>query len=111
MDIGNISGNALLQSASGQLSMDRLANASGNLKSAKEDKATQAAQDFEAVFASEMIKPMFETVDVDENFGGGKGEEVFRGLLVQELGKNIAKQGGFGLADQVRAELIKAQQK
>lgn len=73
-------------------------------------RADKAAQDFEAVYISEMLKPMLETVEVDENFGGGKGEEVFRGLLVQELGKSVAKQGGFGLADHVRAELIKIQE-
>ncbi len=73
-------------------------------------RADKAAQDFEAVYISEMLKPMLETVEVDENFGGGKGEEVFRGLLVQELGKSVAKQGGFGLADHVRAELLKIQE-
>lgn len=76
-------------------------------QSAKTDKA---AQDFEAVYISEMLKPMFETVDVDDTFGGGKGEEVFRGMLTQEMGKSIAKQGGFGLANQVKAELLKIQE-
>ena len=74
------------------------------------NKAGQAAQDFEAVFISEMIKPMFETVDVDDTFGGGKGEEVFRGLMVQELGKSLAKRGGLGLSDHVNAELLKLQE-
>jgi Rod binding domain-containing protein len=73
-------------------------------------RADKAAQDFEAVYISEMLKPMIETVEVDENFGGGKGEEVFRGLLVQELGKSIAKQGGLGLAEHVRSELLKLQE-
>lgn len=73
-------------------------------------KADKAAQDFEAVYISEMLKPMFETVEVDDTFGGGKGEEVFRGMLTQEMGKSIAKQGGFGLADQVKAELMKLQE-
>lgn len=73
-------------------------------------KTDKAAQDFEAVYISEMLKPMFETVDVDDTFGGGKGEEVFRGMLTQEMGKSIAKQGGFGLADQVKAELLKIQE-
>lgn len=77
------------------------------IKAARADKA---AQDFEAVYISEMLKPMLETVEVDENFGGGKGEEVFRGLLIQELGKSVAKQGGFGLAEHVRAELLKTQE-
>lgn len=80
-------------------------------KSAKSQKADQAAQDFEAVMISEMLKPMFETIEVDDTFGGGKGEEVFRGMLVQEMGKSIAKQGGLGLADTVRAELLKTQEK
>ena len=73
-------------------------------------KTDKAAQDFEAVMISEMLKPMFETVEIDDTFGGGKGEEVFRGLLIQEMGKSIAKQGGLGLANNVRAELIKVQE-
>lgn len=77
---------------------------------AKMAKTNKAAQDFEAVYIAEMLKPMFETVDVDDTFGGGKGEEVFRGMLTQEMGKSIAKQGGFGLADQVKAELLKIQE-
>jgi len=77
---------------------------------AKTAKTDKAAQDFEAVYISEMLKPMFETVEVDDMFGGGKGEEVFRGLLTQEMGKSIAKQGGFGLAAQVKAELLKIQE-
>lgn len=83
----------------------------GTMKNAQDTtKTDKAAQDFEAVYISEMLKPMFETVEVDDMFGGGKGEEVFRGLLTQEMGKSIAKQGGFGLADMVKAQLIKIQE-
>lgn len=69
-----------------------------------------AAQDFEAVFIAEMVKPMFEGLETSPPFGGGKGEEIFRSLLIQEYGKSIAKQGGIGLADAVKAELLNAQQ-
>lgn len=80
-------------------------------KKAKDlERANLAAQDFEAVYLSEMLKPMFETVEVDDMFGGGKGEEIFRGFLVQEMGKSIARQGGVGLSDQVKAELLKIQE-
>ncbi len=96
----------LLQNANGKLGLDRLAAAA---KTKSDEKINGAAQDFESVFVSEMLKPMFETVGVDDMFGGGKGEEVFRGMMVQEMGKSIAKQGGLGIADQVRAELIKIQ--
>jgi Rod binding domain-containing protein len=68
-----------------------------------------AAEDFEAVFITEMLKPMFSLVEVDDTFGGGKGEEVFRDFMVNEYGKMIAKQGGIGLSAQIKNELIKMQ--
>jgi hypothetical protein len=43
-------------------------------------------------------------------FGGGHGEEVMRGFLVQEYGKMIANKSHLGIADAVRAEMIRAQQ-
>lgn len=105
-NLGVNSSQILVQSAKQQLGADRLLGAAQNVKN---DKSAAAAQDFEAMFISEMIKPMFETIDVDDTFGGGKGEEVFRGLLVQQYGKNIAAQGGIGLAHFVQQELLKAQ--
>ena len=68
------------------------------------------ARDFEAVFLAEMMKPMFESVDVDPLFGGGQTEEIFRGMQVQEYGKQIAEKKGIGLADFVKRELIRVQQ-
>lgn len=68
-----------------------------------------AARDFEAMFIAEMVKPMIESVPVDDMFGGGKGEDVFRGLLTQEYGKKMAAAGGIGLASHVRDAMIKLQ--
>ncbi len=67
----------------------------------------KTAKDFEAVFLSEMLKPMVETVEVSDDFGGGRGEEVFRGMMVQEYGKIMANKGGIGLADHVKAQMIR----
>jgi len=75
------------------------------------DKIEEAAQEFEAVFLSEMLKPMFKDVnEPDPLFGGGKGEEVFNGFMVQEYGKLMAQRGGIGIAEQVKAELIRIQE-
>lgn len=68
------------------------------------------ARDFEAVYLAEMMKPLFESVDVDPLFGGGKSEEIFRGMMVQEYGKKIAETNSIGLADFVKGELIRIQQ-
>lgn len=80
-------------------------------KDAKMEKIEAAARDFEAMFMAEMMKPMFESVDVDETFGGGKGEEIFRGFLREEYGKQIADIGSLGIADLVKEELIAMQSK
>lgn len=74
------------------------------------EKIEEAAKDFEAMFVSEMMKPMFEGLKPNSLFGGGKTEEVFRGMLIDEYGKDIAARGGLGIADQVKEQLIRAQQ-
>lgn len=68
------------------------------------------ATEFEAVYLSEMLKPMFEGLRSDGPFGGGFGEDVGRSLQIQELGKAIAGNGVVGLADAVRKELLAAQE-
>ena len=69
----------------------------------------KAAQDFEAVFLSQMFSQMFNGIDVDPMFGGGKGEEMFRSMMVEEYGKKLADQGGIGIAESVKAKLIDMQ--
>jgi len=75
------------------------------------EKIEAAAQEFEAVFVAEMMKPMFEGISTEAPFGGGKGEEVFRSLLLQEYGKIVSQTGGLGVADQVKEEMIRIQEK
>lgn len=81
-----------------------------NATAAKKDAQLEAAaKDFEAMFMTEMLKPMFEAMKPDPRFGGGKGEEVFRGFMLQEYGKLMADRGGIGIADAVKQELIRLQ--
>lgn len=69
----------------------------------------QAAQEFEAVFLSQMLKGMFNTVENDD-LHGGFGEDMFEDLLVEEYGKIVSEAGGVGIADHVKAELLKLQE-
>ncbi len=94
-----------------QASQEGAADAAKKVKDAREAKKIEgAAEEFESVFIAEMIKPMFESVEVDPTFGGGKGEEIFRGMMVQEYGKMLAKSGGVGLSSQIRDQMIKMQE-
>ena len=73
-------------------------------------KLREAAQEFEGVFLSQMLKPMFENMASAPPFGGGPAEDMYRSLMVDEYGKSIAKAGGIGIADQVMREMIKMQE-
>jgi Rod binding domain-containing protein len=70
----------------------------------------KAAVDFEAVFLTEMLKPMFEGTEAEEPFGGGNSEDIWRSLQVGEFGKAIAQSGGIGLAPVVFRELLQIQE-
>jgi len=71
--------------------------------------ADKTSKDFAAMFMGQMLQPMFESMQVDPNFGGGHGEQVMRTFLVQEYGKIAAKSDGFGIAAAVKNEMIRAQ--
>ena len=71
--------------------------------------AEKTAQEFEATFIEQMTKLMLESVPTDDQFSGGHGEEMFRGVLAEKLGGEIAKRGGIGLAPIVLDQIIKLQ--
>lgn len=73
-------------------------------------RAREAAEEFEAMFITQMLQPMFAGIETDPNFGGGGGETMFRSLLVDEYGKILARSGGIGIADQVQKEILKMQE-
>ena len=72
-------------------------------------KAKDAAEKFEGQFLSFMLQQMFEGVKAEEPFGGGHGEEMFRSLMTEAMGKQMAKKGGVGLADTIQREILKMQ--
>src|SRR5437588_6185855 len=73
-------------------------------------KADTAAKDYEAVFISQFLGSMFSGIKSDGITGGGEGEEMFRSLMVDEYAKGLQQRGGFGLAAQMKAQLLKHQE-
>ena len=70
----------------------------------------KAAQEFEAVFISQMLDHMFAGVGTNEVFGGGQAEDIYRSMMIDEYGKLMAKNGGIGVADQVTRQLLQTQE-
>ena len=73
--------------------------------------AKKVAQQFEGTFITQFLGEMFSGISTDGPFGGGQGEEMFRSLMMDEYGKQIAAQGGFGLSSAIQRELLKTQEK
>ncbi|MBO9713489.1 rod-binding protein [Sphingomonas sp.] len=73
-------------------------------------KSADTAKQFEAVFLTQMTQLMLESVQQDGDFGGGHGEEMFRGVLAEKLGTEMSKRGGVGLAPIVMDQILKLQQ-
>lgn len=95
------------QSASGTA---KLASLSAKAASTEDKRSIDAvSKEFAAVFVTQLLNIMFEGIEVDENFGGGQAEETWRGLMMDEYGKEIANAGGMGLSDMVKAQLLQYQ--
>ena len=74
------------------------------------EKTRKAVEDFEAFFISQTFEQMYSTVPVNETFGGGNAEKIFRSMLIDEYGKMTAKSGGIGLTNQIMAQLLQQQE-
>jgi Rod binding domain-containing protein len=74
------------------------------------EKAKEVGREFEAMFLSQMLQPMFESVKTDGMFGGGHGEDSFKGFLVDEYAKSMARQGSLGIADMISKQVMEYSQ-
>ena len=72
--------------------------------------ARKSAEEFEAVFLTSMLGTMFEGLKTDPPFGGWSSEKTYLSLLVNEYAKEISRNGGLGIADQITRDLIALQE-
>jgi len=79
-------------------------------KTDRELSAKRAADEFEAIFISQMLKSMSVGVKTDGPFGGGQSEDIYRDLMNEELGKTMSGQGGIGMSDSIYREILKNQE-
>jgi Rod binding domain-containing protein len=73
------------------------------------DQLRRAAEQFEAVFLGEMLRPMFDGLHTDGLGGGGMGEEIFRPMLIERYAEALSHAGGVGIADSVVREMMRLQ--
>ena len=95
---------------SGNLALLSAKSAHGANMNARPEMARKTAQDFEAFFLGQMLQPMFANLSAEGPFGGGHAEKIWRAMMVDEVGKAMAKSGGIGLADYVQREILRVQE-
>ncbi len=87
--------------------LDRSLLAANNLgnKDLNKDKIKQKAKELEGVFLSIMLEPMFPEGKESNLYGGGVGNGIFRTMMIQEYGKNLADAGGIGLSKGIEKQM------
>ena len=58
----------------------------------------EACAEFEALFINMMLKELRSTVNKSGLMDGGKAEELYTGLMDTHISRDLATQGGIGLA-------------
>lgn len=84
-----------------------LASDAANVKTRAQ--AEQVAKQFERMFISEMLAPMFQGIQTDGLTGGGNAEATFRPMLIDQYADAISRGGGIGISDSVLKEILRMQ--
>jgi peptidoglycan hydrolase FlgJ len=80
-----------------------------NTQLPRDEKAWATAQDFESVLLGQLTNIMFETAPNDGPLSGGPAEDTWRSMMAEQMGKQIARGGGIGLASHVYDQIIRLQ--
>ena len=104
-----------MTAADANVAMDRNANAQlkrmSGMKTSDPKEADRVSHEFEAMFLSSMLQPMFAGLKTSKGlFGGGHAEDTFQAMLVDEYGKVMAKSGGVGIAKMVHDQILQLQE-
>lgn len=78
----------------------------------QEKKVAKTANEFETMFLENMMSQVFPQESSEGPLGeNGAGGQVWRGMLVNEYARSIAKSGGVGIADQVYRQMLQMQER
>lgn len=82
----------------------------GNISHMTDSQIDKVSRDFESLFIGMMLEHMFGDSVGEEAFGDKQSADVYKGMLTEQYGKEIADAGGIGIASYVRAELLRIQE-
>lgn len=65
----------------------------------------EVAEEFEAIFAAQLLKVMRQSVQSSGLFEQESGADIQMEMMDQELAREMVRRGGFGLAAQIKEQL------
>ena len=72
-------------------------------------KVDKVGDEFESFFTYQVLELMQPKLE-NKVMSGGRGEEMFKHILNEHMANAITKQGGIGIADNIKAQLLKYQE-
>ena len=87
-------------------SMERAGRLAKEVGQKKDDKKLRdACSDFEGIFINMMLKEMRKTVSEGEFLGNSREEKLFREMLDEKLGEEMAREGRLGIGKMLYNQL------
>ena len=74
------------------------------------ERMEETAKKFESFFVYSMLEQTQPKIDIDNEFFGGRTEQVFRPILNQHIANEITEAGGIGLKDSIMKQMEKYQE-
>ncbi len=98
-----------------KLALGAASTALGALKEAlspSEQKTRKTADDFESMYLENMMAEVFPQESGEGPLGdNGAGSTVYRGMMVNEMAKSVAKSGGIGVSDTIYRQMLQMQER
>ena len=89
-----------------QASLGRTAAAQDPSKSGKDPEALKTlCQDFESILIHSLFKEMRKTIPESELLETGMATDLFQEIMDMEVARDMARKGGFGLAQSLYRQL------
>ena len=70
----------------------------------------KACREFESLLVAEMLKEMNKSIPKSDLFGSREKEEIWQGMLDDEVAKQISGRGTLGLGDTIYAQLLRSKE-
>ncbi len=77
---------------------NRIQLASQRMAAKNQDPLLKACQEFESLFINEIFKSMRRTIPQGTLLETGMAEDIFQGMMDEEMAKEAARKNSFGLA-------------